>query len=378
MVRPQRIAGPPAYLMTDRPSVPHRGIDDHFGACESSVTVRLLRLCVLGYAALGVLMVVSASELGPEARTPYQMFVQGAIWSSLAKVRVFFALHALILAPLVWLFGVLGSLFRYGPSRLMIAAAPFILTLYYRLEPRYRPDDIGFLLLIAGTTVLGYLSALLALPRDETRSRTLPLRAVIFFLAFVATVAVIRVAGEGRAAEDLLDPRVVVASLFWFLTGALPATLIHGPARSLFVRRDDTAGVIDRWRVTRSLLLEAAVFWLVATAAALRAGPSALVWAGVAPFVPLVMSFYAPYGWFKTDSPSVLMLPELGLAGDSRGRLFLGIFFEYLTIATLWSVIRAVRRGRRDVGYCAAIVMVGLYWLPGIWLLNLIGSRGTG
>lgn len=317
-------------------------------------------------------------------RGGYQTVVQGALWSSLSKSRVFLALHALLLAPLLWCIGVAGLFGLNRLARPLPFLSALVLVAYYRLEPRYGPHDLPFLISVGGMACLGYLTVLLSVPgRTEVNGdgepTSRPLRSLIFFAGFIASTVLVRIGAQRLAPGQLLSFGVLVPSTFWFASGALSAWTIHGEGSRLFELRErggaeEAAPRRSRRRVVSLLAGFNLALWVMAAALLIRAGYGTPLWFASAPAVPAIMSVYSPWSWFFSEGSSFLFVPELGLTGEARGRLFLGILFEYLVIGTIWLTVRAIAHGRIGGRLLAAALVQLLYWTPTLWLFNLLGS----
>ena len=338
---------------------------------------------LVSYLLVGIscVLVSGASEAD---RGGYHIVEQGALWSSLPKARVFFALHTLLLAPLLWCIGLVGLFSLNRVARALPLAAALLLNIYYRLEPRYGPQDLPFLISIGGMAILGYLTVLISSPgarsdqAGDAGARGSWVAPVLFAGAFIASFALVRIGAQHLGLAQLVSFGVLVPSTFWFASGAIPAWTIHGAAAPLFGHGKKIDAVpesaVSKWRIIKLFLIFNSLLWAISGALLVRLGQGSLLWLAAAPIIPPVMSIYSPWSWFFSEGSSPLFVPELGLAGEARGRLFLGILFQYLVVCTIWLTVRAVIARRVDVRFVTALIIQLLYWAPTMWLFNLLGT----
>lgn len=115
--------------------------------------------------------------------------------------------------------------------------------------------------------------------------------------------------------------------------------------------------------VLASVLLSTGVSWL---------------WVGVVPFAPLIIAFYAPLSWFQASGETVVFSSQLTPNFDMalRNRLLLGILFQYLLLGVAWAIAGALRAPSRRAAIVAHLSLLA-YWLPALWLCQMIDAYGV-
>lgn len=325
---------------------------------------RLLLLCQLLLFLLHLWMV----HRGAVPETPLFREFQGFVWRAIPRWRIFLGLHALVLALSATLVGFILLLALRPSGRTVFAAGLLSYLAYLRLEPRFQAEEWSFILAILSAQLGGVLTVFAI----SAGSRGAALRGV---LGVLLSFLLFRFARE--AAPVLAIPYEGELSTFtvFFGAGYLLALSYWGSAAAEFTSIRPSADW-TRSRVARGLALH---FLAGTVAVALIAGATGAswIWVAVVPFAPLIVAVYAPLSWFRAAGETVVFSSQLVPSFDLalRNRLLLGILFQYLLLGVGWALITSLRVPSKR----GAIVAHGsllLYWLPALWLCQMLHAYG--
>ncbi len=289
---------------------------------------------------------------------------QSFAWKQMGSLRIFALVQVFWAAAFFWLHGMGGALLRERRSWIYILFSVLCSFAYLVLDPWDVADQKRMLL--RGTTQFAFAVFLwhwlcVRFTRDSWRSFFLT--CIAFLLSSALFVVVLRL-----LTHDTWSAAISVSlsdALLYCIVSTAAALLIE----SKFAARVPDALIVfgelgnTHRAYLRSLFLAGLVYTLVGIC---LAGPDSLLWSLLAPVIPILAAVYASYRWFSLSGQAV-DIPGLLIA--KRPELFLGIFFQYLSIILLLSIWLSLRRSPSYLRYGLSHVALFAYWSPSWWLL---------
>ncbi len=336
----------------------------------------LFRLAMLGHFVLFSLHLWMVRR-GAVPDTPLFREFQGFVWRSIPRWRIFTGLHALVFSLVAVAVG-FALLAAFRPAgRPLFAAGLLSYLLFLRLEPRFVEADWSFIFGVISCG-LGGMFTVLAITAPSPRPQSDGLwRSVCGISGVLASFLLFRFARGLPLFGATPQPWELSTFAVFFSCGYLLALSWWGSVAAQF-QATVLPSSWTRRAAARSLFIHFGVGATLAVALLLVARVSPL-WVGVVPFAPLVVACYAPISWFTAAGDTVVFSSQLASSGfDSalRNRLLLGILFQYLCLGLLVAVVRALRAPARATVLTAHGVLV-LYWLPIIWLCQMLITHGA-
>lgn len=316
-----------------------------------------------------------AAAAQPPPAAEHQL-IQAQVWSETPRWRSFGAFHALFLA-IFCTGGGLIALARLAPiGRSALLVGILAMLGYFTLEPRATPAELPLVIQLLTVAVLGLLT-----PRFLPRSWQLPgvaawLPLLLPSAALIGLTQLSRHSGLIAPVSATVTQELLLSAIY-SLSGALVGEAQWGSARPLFVAETLPLSGGRRLRQTvQALLLVSFLCALVSFLVIDRSQPTMREWVLMAPLIPAFMAFYAPYKWLFADTPAAVFGADGGPPNVQQMQFFVGVMFEYLTVATLVAIFQALKHPASNVRLVTAIFFIVLYWAPSIWLLMTMNSLG--
>ena len=297
---------------------------------------------------------------------------QALLWETVSRARVFCALHflfaSLCLVSVGWmlLFGFCSA------GRWWVLGGVIGLLMYYRLDPRFRPEEwrqLARAVFLLGSGAASYRIGNLAGSAGDHGSRLW--RGVSVLLVFACCVAASNLLVFGSITSTWPS---LSLNFSLFNAGLLLFAAFCGSERQFFaqaVPQISIAAGPSRTSIIASLAALTLLF--IASFAFFLPGSPAdrMLTAGLAPLVSPAAGLYGAYSWFQLPGPpTVFAMGDSAAQSGELARLYLSLFFEYLTVFFLVCLVAALRHPRRRALVWLAHVALLLYLLPSVWTLK--------
>jgi len=300
---------------------------------------------------------------------------QAKLWSEESPARVFFALQLLFLTLLTWAssYILLWRVYRLG-SLLWILTFVFQCT-YYVVDPRYAESDLTTLLFGLILFLGGVLFSFLYFSNEQEPTRDKIIVTIAALFSFIPFFVLGRILFPEWASQNLPLEVVLPIPLYIYLAGVVAMMAyrfgqLEEGVESTFINAPTFA--------CRSLFLLPLAYTLVCVAILAKNDASESYLGFVAPAVPVVMSVYAPYTWFQADQATEIfssIIEEEGKEAKklTRAKLYVGLFFQYLTLAAVVCVFFELKRHSKLRFFFAHLALLA-YFLPSFWLAQTTAS----
>ena len=298
---------------------------------------------------------------------------QERVWQSVSRLRVFVALHCLFGSLILTVVAVIGLAACWRPARWfwLITLAGYFL--YYRLDPRFVAAEWLYVLRGLCMLALGALSYYLVVGRRKESGAPgqfawLQVALCICLLLGVA-VGSLLTGGDLQA----LNKEMALSAML-FAAGLLAYAIWFGRESLLFSAEQlpGTYSAPRRTTIISSFILQCCLFMVLSFVFLQMPTGTRLLWAALSPLVTPIAGVYASYTWFLIEGPPQVFTGSFDLSTEiasEQARLYLGIFFQYLSIFCFSLMYFAIRSRKLSWTLAAHLVLL-LYWLPAVWLMK--------
>lgn len=290
---------------------------------------------------------------------------QSFVWKQMGALRIFVLIQVFWAGVFFWLAGMGGALLGERRSWIYILLCVLCALLHVALDPwgvegQGRMIMRGFTQFVFAAFIWRWLSNF---NREGQWAKFF-----ITFFAFLVCCAFFTIGLRFFSHSTFIEVLGVSESdwLLYAIISTAAALLVESKSS----RRNSEAllavgDILDRHRHYLGSLI-AAVLCYVAIGA-FFAGFDSITWSLLSPLIPMLATIYATYRWFYFSGQTTEFSSALVA---QRPELFLGVFFQYLSLLLILSIYFALRRQPNYLRYGLSHLMLFLYWLPSWWLLS--------